>query len=82
MSTASRIGNTLCRWRSTDNDRPSIDATLTRRPTLAEHLIGQIRMAGLTEDECGAAQYIVGNLDDRGFLRSSIEEIVRETIMH
>ncbi len=60
-----------------EDDRPSIDATLTRRATLTEHLIWQIRMADLTEEECGAAQFIVGNLDERGFLRSSIEEIIR-----
>jgi RNA polymerase sigma-54 factor len=60
-----------------EDDRPSIDATLTRRATLTEHLVWQLQLIELSEDEGQAAQFIVGNLDDRGFLRSSIEEIVR-----
>jgi RNA polymerase sigma-54 factor len=60
-----------------EDDRPSIDATLTRKDTLAEHLAWQLQMADLTEPERAAAPFIVGNLDDRGFLRSSIEELVR-----
>ncbi|MGI9592916.1 MAG: RNA polymerase factor sigma-54, partial [Myxococcota bacterium] len=60
-----------------EDDRPSIDATLTRRATLTEHLLWQLQMADLTEEERWAAQFIVGNLDERGFLGSSVEEIVR-----
>ena len=61
-----------------DEDRPSFEATLTRRPTLSEHLIWQLKMDPIPEDQESAAQYIIGNLDERGYLRSSVEEIARQ----
>jgi RNA polymerase sigma-54 factor len=61
-----------------DDDRPSFEATLTRRATLAEHLMWQLHLDPLPEEEVVAAEYIVGNLDDRGYLRSSVEEISRQ----
>ncbi len=39
--------------RGADDDRPSIEATLTRRDTLAEHLEWQIRLSDFGEDEVG-----------------------------
>ncbi len=61
-----------------DDDRPSFEATLTRRPTLSEHLTWQLQMDPIPEDQERAAQYIIGNLDERGYLRSTVEEIARQ----
>jgi RNA polymerase sigma-54 factor len=61
-----------------DDDRPSIEATLTRRATLSEHLLWQLHMDSLPAAELTAAEFIVGNLDDRGYLLSSVEEIARQ----
>jgi len=61
-----------------DDDRPSVDATLTRRATLSEHLLWQVYMDPLPPDELAAAEFIVGNLDERGYLRSTVEEIARQ----
>ena len=58
-----------------EDDRPSIDQTLTRRESLADHLQWQLQLASLPVEEEVAAQFIIGNLDDRGYLRSTLEEL-------
>jgi RNA polymerase sigma-54 factor len=60
-------------------ERPSIDATLTRRDTLSEHLEWQLQLTELPIDEEVAARYIVGNLDERGYLQATISELVRQS---
>jgi len=61
-----------------DEDRPGFEATLTRRPTLAEHLEWQLQLSPLPEEERRIAEFIIGNLDERGYLLASVEEIARE----
>lgn len=61
-----------------DDDRPSLEATLTRRPTLAEHLEWQLQLSDFDEEELAIADWIIGNLDERGYLRSSVEDIARQ----
>ncbi len=61
------------------DDRPSIDATYTRRETLPEHLIWQLQLASLPVEQEIAARFIIGNLDDRGYLQSPIDEIARQS---
>ena len=61
-----------------DDDRPSIESTLTRRPTLTEHLEWQLQLSDLPVEEEVAARFIIGNLDDRGYLRSTMEELARQ----
>jgi RNA polymerase sigma-54 factor len=59
-------------------ERPSLEATLTRRATLAEHLHWQLQLAGFPIEEETAAHFIIGNIDERGYLQSSLEEIARQ----
>jgi RNA polymerase sigma-54 factor len=61
-----------------DDDRPSLEATYARRPSLADHLEWQLQVTDLDEAGFAIANWIIGNIDDRGFLRSSIEEISRQ----
>ncbi len=58
-----------------DEDRRSLEATLTRRPTLAEHLEWQMQLSGFGDEELHIAEWIIGNLDERGYLRCTVEEI-------
>jgi RNA polymerase sigma-54 factor len=62
-----------------DEDRPSIEATLTRRPTLTDHLNWQLQFASFEPDEKLAACWIIGNLDEDGYLRATVEEIARQS---
>lgn len=61
-----------------DDDRPSFEATLTRPATLAEHLQWQLQLSTIGEEEKLAASWIIGNLDDDGYLQSSVEELGRQ----
>jgi RNA polymerase sigma-54 factor len=61
------------------DDRPSIDATYTRRETLSEHLLWQLQLASLPVEQEIAARFVIGNLDDRGYLQSPLEEISRQS---
>ncbi len=61
-----------------EDDRPSLEATYARRPSLGEHLEWQLQVTDLDEAEHEIAHWIIGNIDDRGFLRSSVEEIARQ----
>ncbi len=58
-----------------DEDRPSIENTLSRRTTLAEHLNWQLGLSSFDPEESEAAEWIIGNVDDDGYLQSSVEEI-------
>jgi RNA polymerase sigma-54 factor len=62
-----------------DDERRSLEATLTRRPTLAEHLRWQMQLSDFSKEELEIAEWIVGNLDDRGYLCSSVEEVARQS---
>jgi RNA polymerase sigma-54 factor len=62
-----------------EEDRRSLEATLTRRPTLQAHLEWQICLSSFSEEEKSAASWILGNLDDSGYLRSSVEEVARQS---
>jgi RNA polymerase sigma-54 factor len=61
------------------DERPSIDATYTRRETLSEHLLWQLQLASLPVEQEIAARFIIGNLDDRGYLTSPLDEIARQS---
>src|SRR4029453_1136752 len=62
-----------------DDERRSLEGTLTRRETLAEHLEWQLQLSEFTEEERGAAAWIIGNLDEDGYLRADLEEISRRS---
>jgi RNA polymerase sigma-54 factor len=57
-----------------EDGRPYYENTLTRRPTLAEHLESQINLLDLPETERAAALYLIGNIDENGYLTVTDEE--------
>ncbi len=61
-----------------DDERRSLEATLTRRETLAEHLDWQLQLADFDAEDVAVARWIIGNIDDRGYLGSTVEEIARQ----
>ena len=62
-----------------DDERRSLEGTLTRRETLAEHLEWQLQLSETDEAERVAATWIIGNLDDDGYLRADLDEIARRS---
>jgi RNA polymerase sigma-54 factor len=61
-----------------DEERPGIDGVATRRPTLQEHLEWQLQLTSLPDPERHVAGFILGNLDEDGYLRSTLDEIARQ----
>lgn len=60
---------------SDDDERPSFENLLTRKGTLADHLLWQVHMGHFSEQEVLVAEEIIGNLDDDGYFRLSSDDI-------
>jgi RNA polymerase sigma-54 factor len=60
---------------SGDDDRPSFESLLTRKGTLTDHLLWQLHMGHFLPDEVRIGEEIIGNVDEGGYLRSTLEEI-------
>ncbi len=56
----------------------SWEKTLKAEEKLTDYLLWQINLKELTPLEKDIAYYIIGNLDDKGYLRISLEEIAKE----
>lgn len=64
-----------------DEDKPSFENFLTKSTTLFDHLLWQLQLSHMTEEEKEAGLWIIGNLDDDGYLKASLEEFVKESGM-
>ena len=60
-------------------ERPSFENFLSKRTTLTDHLWWQLQLSHFTEKEHEAGTWIIGNLDEDGYLKISLEEICSET---
>jgi RNA polymerase sigma-54 factor len=58
-----------------ERERPSYENLLTRPLTLSEHLLWQLRLSSISGEVREAAEAIIGNLNDDGYLDATIEEI-------
>lgn len=59
-------------------DKQRFDPFISSAPTLSEHLLEQLHVQKVSVS-IFVAEYIVGNLNDKGFLTLSLEDIARET---
>ena len=64
----------MTNFNKASDDLPSYEATMTQRDSLDDHLVWQIRMLPLTDAERAVAVYLLGNIDDRGYLAVENEE--------
>ncbi|HKA33886.1 MAG TPA: RNA polymerase factor sigma-54 [Candidatus Binatia bacterium] len=62
-----------------DEGPPSWENTLTKKTSLEDHLVWQLRMSRLTEREEQIGQYIIGNLAENGYLALPLEEVCQAT---
>lgn len=60
-----------------DEERPSYENILTRKGTLVDHLMWQLSLARISDAEAEIGAEIIGNIDEDGYLRATIEEIAR-----
>ena len=60
-------------------DLPSYEQTLSTEETLTEHLMTQLRLSALDEDQQHIGALIIGNLDEGGYLaEATVEEIAED----
>ena len=52
-----------------------LEARYAAKPTLDGHLLWQLRLSSLTEEQKGIGEVIIGNLSSAGYLQASIEEV-------
>ena len=61
------------------SDLPGVEQTLSTSESLTEHLMEQMRLSGMNDEEEHIATLIIGNLDETGYLRNaSVEEIAED----
>ncbi|MBI4488061.1 MAG: RNA polymerase factor sigma-54 [Deltaproteobacteria bacterium] len=65
--------------REEDDGPPSWENTLTKKISLEDHLVWQLRLSRLTEREETIGLYIIGNLDENGYLALCPEKVCQAT---
>src|SRR5206468_7818212 len=62
-------------------DKPSFENFLSQPGTLADHLLWQVGSLTLEEDIRIAAELVIGNLDENGYLTADDEELI-DSFLH
>jgi RNA polymerase sigma-54 factor len=62
-----------------EKELPSYDQTLTRLPSLSDHLQWQLHLSTSDLNLVKAGEWIIGNLDDDGYLRASLDEVAEQS---
>ena len=72
--------NAPLRGREEDEERRQfMFDSLVAGTSLQEHLLEQVRLSEIRADQRAVAELIVGNIDERGYLQSSLEELAVST---
>jgi RNA polymerase sigma-54 factor len=58
-----------------ERDGPSYENMLTRAPSLKDHLLWQLRMSALDEDQVEIGAHVIGNVNEEGYLQASLADI-------
>jgi len=61
---------------SSDDEEYDNESLLTEGQSLYEYLMEQIHLSAIEEDDLKIAEYIIGNLDNDGYLRREIKSLV------
>lgn len=62
---------------SSQEEMPSYDQTLSRPVDLTEHLLWQLRLSIADKKDEDIGTMIIGNIDEDGYLRATVEELSR-----
>ncbi len=72
--------NTVTRSTAEDEERREfMFNSITVETSLSQHLMDQVRDTDLTDEERGIAELIIGNIDDYGYLMTTVEELAAST---
>ncbi len=66
-------------YREHNDELPSLEATLTKRPSLVDHLAWQLKLSPLSQEEQRVGMMILGNLNADGYFKEpTVSEIAAE----
>jgi len=60
-------------------DRPSFENLISPKTNLYSHLMWQLQVTDLDEVQREVGRYIIGNIDSNGYLKTSIDNIIKFT---
>ena len=60
-------------------DKPSFENFIFKKTTLVDHLMWQLRLSDFTEEEERIGRWIIGNIDEDGYLKATTDEVAQET---
>ncbi|MCC6141342.1 MAG: RNA polymerase factor sigma-54 [Nitrospira sp.] len=64
---------------SSQDEFPSYEQTVAKATSLEEHLLWQLSLSGLSDRQKTIGRLLIGNLDDDGYLRISLAEVIMGT---
>lgn len=56
-------------------ETPSFEKFVTKKPNLTDHLVWQLRLSHIQDEVRLAGEIVIGNIDENGYLRATVEEI-------
>ncbi len=62
-----------------DKELPSYDQTLSRLPSLSDYLLWQLHLSSSEAVLVKGGEWIIGNLDDDGYLRATLDELSHQS---
>ncbi len=71
--------STSAPMREINDELPQFESVLTKTTSLEDHLLWQLSMSELADDEKNFGRLVVGNLSDDGYLIASLEDIAKES---
>ena len=66
--------------KGSDYQQPKVDFAFSGDTSLHQSLLDQIHLRDLNENELKIAEYIIGNLDENGYLESSLQSVSDDLI--
>ncbi len=60
------------------NERPSLENTLRQQEGLEDHLIWQLNLNAIDEEEKRVGEVVIGNINEEGYLDATIEGLAEE----
>ena len=66
------------RMNEEDEEKNSPENKVAKGVSLCEHLLWQLRLSDFNKEEEEMAEYIIGNLDEDGYLKTPLEHIAQE----
>ncbi len=61
-----------------EDDRPSYENILTKKSTLFDHLLWQLKLGKFSDEELPVGLEIIGNIDEDGYFRATLADVAMD----